>query len=222
MEKIIKLQLALFFQSLESRPDTHYDPINVDMGNLFDGMPQIIPLPMQAPSEIPRVILNSSNARYSCTIAASRIDLIFNEVGASEADWPEITQDFSAKTNLFVKSVFSRLSIVRFGLVGSFFLPNKNAVSSITKKYLKQELGSSEELSLRYNKNADSHGLALNNVFSINTASRASPSEEKGIFIERDVNNLQTSSTLKKDDVLAIIAKFIQSYGPDQIKGLVK
>jgi len=166
--------------------------------------------------------LRSNDDRYNCNIAASRIDLIFNEVGKSETEWPEVTKDFSAKSALFVKSVFSRASIVRFGFIGSFFIPDKNAASSITKKYLKQDFGSSEELNLRYNKRTESHGLLLNNIFSINTASLALPNEENGIYIERDINNVPSDSVLKHDDVLAIVAKFISAYGPDQIRGLVK
>lgn len=222
MERILKLQIALFFQSPEARPDIHYNQINIDMGNLFDGMPQIIPLPLDAPHEIPRVILRSNNDRYNCNIAASRIDLIFNEVGAPEAEWLEITQDFTAKSTLFIKSTFSRFSIVRFGLIGNFFISDKNAATNITKKYLKQDLSSSEEINLRYNKKTDSYGLVLNNVFSINIATMAFPKEEKGIYIERDINNIPTGSALKQDDVLGTIAKFMPSYNPDQIKGLVK
>lgn len=222
MEKIIKLQVALFFQAPESRPDIHYGPINSDMGNLFDGMPQIIPLPLEAPHEIPRVTLRSGNDRYNCNIAASRIDLIFNEVGAPELEWPEITKDFSAKSTLFIKSVFARIPIVRFGLVGCFFIPDKNAASSINRKYLKQDLGATEELNLRYNKKIESHGLELNNIFSINAASMAFPQEEKGIYIERDINNVPAGTPLKQEEVLSLITKFIPTYGPDQIKGLVK
>jgi hypothetical protein len=222
MEKIIKLQVALFFQAPESRPDIHYNPINNDMGNLFDGMPQIIPLPLEAPHEIPRVTLRSGNDRYNCNIAASRIDLIFNETGAHELEWPEITKDFSAKSTLFIKSVFSRVQIVRFGLVGSFFIPDKSAASSISRKYLKQDLSTAEELNLRYNKKTESHGLELNNIFSINTATMAFPQEEKGIYIERDINNVLTGTTLKQDEVISLITKFMPTYGPDQIKGLVK
>ena len=212
----------MFFQIPEARPDIHYSPINNDMGNLFDGMPQIIPLPFEAPHDIPRVTLRSGNDRYNCNIAASRIDLIFNEVGAPELEWPELMKDFSSKSTLFVKSVFSRIPIVRFGLVGSFFIQDKNASSSISRKYLKQDLSTAEEINFRYNKRAESHGLELNNIISINTASMIFIQEEKGVYIERDINNIPTDTPLKQEEVLSLITKFMPTYGPDQIKGLIK
>ena len=222
MEKVLKLQIALFFQNPEQRPDTHYIPLNNEMGNLFDGMPQIIPLPFEAPHEIPRVTLRSGNDKYNCNIAASRVDLVFNEQGAPEAEWSDITQDFTAKSALFVKSMFGRAGFIRFGLIGSFFVPNKNPAATIGRKYLKQDMSTAEELNIRYNKRIESHGHSLNNIVSINTAIVALPKEENGIYIERDINNVPSGSPLKHDDVLALIGKFMPSFSPDQIRGLLK
>ncbi|MEN9491790.1 MAG: hypothetical protein RJA63_2239 [Pseudomonadota bacterium] len=222
MERVLKLQLALFFLSPEQRPDSYYLPLNNDMGNLFDGMPQIIPLPFEAPHEIPRVTLRSSNDKYNCNISTSRIDLIFNEQGAPESDWFDITQDFMAKSTLFVKSMFGRTKFIRFGLIGSFFVPDKNPSATIGRKYLKQDMTTAEEVNIRYNKRSESHGQLLNNIVSINTATVALPKEEKGVYIERDVNNVPSNSSLKQDDILALISKFMPSFSPDQVRGLLK
>lgn len=222
MERVLKLQLALFFLNPEPRPDSYYMPLNTDMGNLFDGMPQIIPLPFEAPHEIPRVTLRSNNDKYNCNIAASRIDLIFNEQGTPETEWSEITQDFMAKSALFVKSMFGRTAFVRFGLIGSFFVPDKNPSLTIGRKYLKQDMSTAEELNIRYNKRIESHGYSLNSIVSINTAIVAQPKEEKGVFIELDVNNVPSNSQLRQDDVLALTTKFMPSFSPDQVRGLLK
>lgn len=110
----------------------------------------------------------------------------------------------------------------RFGLIGSFFVPDKTPSATIGRKYLKQDMSAAEELNIRYNKKIESHGYSLNNIFSINTAFVAIPREEKGIYIERDINNVPSNSPLKHDDVLALMTKFMPSFSPDQIRGLLK
>lgn len=223
MEQILKLQLALFFKSPELRPDTLYSKINEDMGNLFNAMPQIIPIPVEVPHEIPRVSLRSEDNRYNCNIALSRIDIIFNENNANEADWPKITQDFTSKINLFIKSVLSKNSIVRFGLIGNFFIPEKNASQSLTKKYLKIDLGTAEEINLRYNKKISSHNLDLNSIYSLNTATvEKNGSSEKGIYIERDINNIPTDDSLDLETTIKVIQQQMPTFSPEQIKGLIK
>jgi len=223
MEKLIKLQLALFFENPVSRPDSLMNGINSDLGNLFDAMPQIHPIPMEAPQDIPRVQMSSENGRYNCNIASSRIDFILSADLGGEFDWPEITKDFIAKTTLFINSVFSGTKIVRFGLIGNFFIPDKSASSTLTRKYLKIDLNSAEEINLRFNKNSSSYGLSLNNISSINTAIReTNEGHEKGVFIELDINNIPKLELLKSDTLVQLIEKHMPLFSPEKVKGLIK
>lgn len=223
MEKIVKLQLALFFQNLASRPDTMMDGINSAMGNLFDAMPQILPIPLDAPAEIPRVQMRSENMKYNCNISISRVDFILNENFQDEANWPDLTHDFLSKSKLFTKNIFEQTNIIRFGLIGNFFIPDKSASATMTKKYLKVDLSSAEEINLRFNKISLSHGLRLNNITSINTAiaQHINP-PEKGIFIEMDINNIPTGELIKHENTIQLIEKQMPSFSPEKVKGLVK
>ena len=197
--------------------------INSSMGNLFDAMPQILPIPADAPAEIPRVQMRSENGRYNCNIAGSRIDFILNGDFRDETGWPEITKDFLAKVTLFTKSVFNQSKIIRFGLIGNFFIPDKSASTSITKKYLKVDLNTAEEINLRFNKRNSSHGFSLNNITSVNTAHiETNGVSDKGILIELDVNNVPSTESIKSDDLLQLIDKLIPSFAPSKIKALVK
>jgi len=223
MEKIVKLQLALFFQNQLSRPDTLMNGVNSSMGNLFDAMPQILPIPSDAPAEIPRVQMRSENGKYSCNIACSRIDFILNGDFRDEVAWPELTRDFLAKAKLFVSYVFGESKIIRFGLIGNFFIPDRSATTSMTRKYLKVDLNSAEEINLRFNKRSSSHGLNLNNITSVNTAvAETKGVSDKGIFIELDVNNIPTYEAIRMDDLLKLIEKQMPSFSPDKVNGLVK
>ncbi len=223
MEKIVKLQLALFFQYQVSRPDNLMGGINSAMGNLFDAMPQILPIPAEAPAEIPRVQMRSENGKYNCNIACSRVDFILNGDFRDEIVWPDLTKDFLAKVKLFISSVFEQSKVVRFGLIGNFFIPDKSATMSMTRKYLKIDLNSAEEINLRFNKKSSSHGYILNNITSVSTALAETNGQiDKGIFIELDVNNVPTQDPIKLDAMLQLIEKQMPEFSPEKVKGLVK
>lgn len=222
-ESIVKLHLALFYQQPEFRPDTSMHQVNMDMGNLFDSMPQILSLPNDVPHDIPRVQMKSDNNRYNCNIAPSRIDFILNGNNQNEDTWPELVQDFKAKIALFIKSVTGKSKIIRFGVIGNFFIPDKNPSHTISKKHLKTDLQSAEEINLRYNKRSAMHGFNLNNITSINTALADNLGvSEKGIFIELDVNNIPNENHLVSDNLIEVINKLLPTFSPDQVKGLVK
>ncbi|WP_305369474.1 hypothetical protein [Photobacterium leiognathi] len=72
--KIINLQFAYFLKDIVERPDIEFNTLNADMLNVFDAMPQILPIPRELPSDVPVMVLNSSSGEYSCNISRSRID----------------------------------------------------------------------------------------------------------------------------------------------------
>ena len=223
MEKIVKLQLALFFQNPISRPDNLMEGINSSMGNLFDAMPQILPIPADAPAEIHRVQMRSENGKYNCNIACSRVDFILNGDFQDEAVWPDLTKDFVAKLKLFIDSAFEQSKIIRFGLIGNFYIPDKSAITSMKERYLKVDLNSAEEINLRFNKRNSRHGYNLNNITSINTAiEQTNGQANQGIFIELDVNNVPTAEHIKSETMLQLIEEEMPSYSPNKVKVLVK
>ncbi|CAK3652317.1 hypothetical protein ACNO7T_07170 [Vibrio campbellii] len=223
MEQVIKLQLALFFESYQMRPDNLMHSINSDMGNLFDAMPQIIPMPEDAPLDIPRVQLRSENNRYNCNIAPSRVDFIINGNGSNESSWVQLTNDFLAKLRLFVRSVNSKAASIRFGLIGNFFIPDNVNSASITRKYLKVDLNSAEEINLRFNKRNSLYGLNLNNITSINTViAEINNVPNKGVFIELDINNVPDNRRLDIENLIELVSKQLPNFAPEKVKGLVK
>ncbi|WP_153913040.1 hypothetical protein [Shewanella sp. TC10] len=222
-ESIMKLQLAMFYQQPQFRPDTSMNQVNMDMGNLFDAMPQILSMPNDVPHDIPRVQMRSENNKYNCNIAPARIDFILNGNNLGEEAWPEIVQDFKAKAALFIKSITSRSKVNRFGVIGNFYIPDKTPSNTISRKHLKTDLQNAQEINLRFNKASSMHGLNLNNISSINTALSGDGSNpETGIFIELDVNNVPTMESVSTDTLTEVVAKILPTFSPDQVKGLVK
>lgn len=222
-ETIMKLQLALFYQQPEFRPDADMHELNKDMGNLFDAMPQIHSLPTDVPHDFPRVLMKSENNKYNCNIGLSRIDFIVNCNNLDTKSWHKIFNDFEAKAALFVNSTTSRSKIIRFGVIGNFYFPDENPSRTISKKHLKTDLQKAQEINLRYNKSTTIHGLNLNNISSINTVFLGDKNNlEKGILIEQDVNNIPTSEEVCSDKLNKAVTKILSSFSLDQIENLVK
>lgn len=57
--RLLSLQVALFVDGVIDRPDRLMPQINSEFNNLFNDMPNIIKLPMEAPAEIPIVQMSS-------------------------------------------------------------------------------------------------------------------------------------------------------------------
>ena len=73
--KLITTQVALFSKDLISRPDKMKDEIEQKMGgSIFDAMPLILNLPVDAPSDLPVVQAKSVSGRYALNISRMRID----------------------------------------------------------------------------------------------------------------------------------------------------
>lgn len=56
---------------------------NAGIGNLYNGQPTILPIPQDAPSEIPRIILKNANESYVCNFSQDRVDFTFNRKDSS-------------------------------------------------------------------------------------------------------------------------------------------
>ena len=224
MDKLIKLQIALFFFEIETRPDRLISVVNDNLGNLFDAMPSIFPIPQEAPPEIPIVTLSDSNQRFSCSIARSRID--FSRVisaGEQLDETDKVITDFQKKANLFVAAVSQAKKVVRFGFIAQYFFRDKNPTLQITRKYLKPDLGPLEEITLRYNKKKDQFGYSLNDIYEITAANEMDGGELRdGVFVQRDLNNAIASESLTKENILSIIDKNMQSFQVEKTKELVK
>ena len=138
--KIISLQFALFFRNNIERPDTEFKNINEEMMNIFDGIPTILPIPKELPPEIPRVTQRSSSNEYTCNIAKSRIDLLFQRINNEKSN-ATILNDFNAKVISFINYVLKKQKIERFGIISRYFHEDLEDIKTIKNKYFKNSIG---------------------------------------------------------------------------------
>ncbi|SXN60089.1 Uncharacterised protein [Klebsiella pneumoniae] len=172
MVHVFTYQLAIFFTNIITRPDQFLSKLNESSGNIFDSMPQIIPLPPEIPPEIPRVSSTSASDIYSINISLSRMDITMNMVDSPLKEGDAIS-DFILKAKLIIKNIPSDVQLNRIGNIGSYFELDKNPAITLSRKLAKKDLGNVSEFNLRYNKPSSDFGYTFNNIYSINNAGNA-------------------------------------------------
>lgn len=221
--RIITLQFALFLRDIVERPDLEFSSLNSDMLNIFNAMPQMIPVPRELPADVPVVVLRSEAGEYTCNLSRSRVDFILTRVDEAKSN-TDLLKDFNAKVAGLVKSLLTKQEVARFGMVARYFHADKTAASTLRKKFFSGAVDGAEELSLRYNKKSDAHGYKINDILEINAVEAVSNGvAEKGILIQRDINNdLIQDKHFDFDTLMKLSAKYAVRITENEVEGLIK
>lgn len=199
--RILDVHLVLFFNQSLQRPDEFSMMLNTKLDRLFDMLPTMIPLPDDAPKEIPVVLLKSKGGEYSCNISRNKVDFIFSPKKNYE-DFSEIKYFFNEKAMNLLRAIdeYNEININRVGFVINYFILNEKPTSKIAEVYIKKDIGETNELSVRFNKKTKENNLFINNVISIsNLEVNFGGKKQKGILIQRDVNNQVSNNKLTFD-----------------------
>ena len=187
--KILNLQFAIFLKDIVDRPDVEFGDLNSRLLNIFDAMPQMIPIPRELPPEVPAIILRSSDGVYGCNLSRSRIDFTLSRASDEKSN-NDLLKDFNAKASGLIAYILDKKEIVRFGMVARYFHKDNLAVRTLRNKYFTNIVEGSEELSLRFNKQNDSFGFRINDIVEVSAVDAITDGvSEKGILVIRDINN---------------------------------
>lgn len=211
--KLAQLQFALFFDAVENRPDRLANKVEDVLGEIFNQMPTIIPLPSDAPSDVPAVIMQSSDGNITCNVSRSRIDLLMNKNYNDS-----ISVGLEESINLiktFISAIYSYKNIVRFGLIGRYFCEENDPVNKIKSKYICNGLTDLDELTIKFNKKFLNNGYTFNDLVEINNGViNINGVNQNVIFIQRDMNNIPVN-ILPLEEVTTVLTsnlvKFYQS-----------
>lgn len=221
--RVLKIQVALFFRDIISRPDILAENINQKLGNMFDAMPTCVELPLDAPAEIPIVYRKSTKLPHQLNVARSRCDLILtpmvenNSLGVIESRYNnEIIE--------YIKAAMLGNNIVRIGIVYTVFQEAEKPCDCISTKYFGGLIKGENELSFRVNKVTNVKGVETNSVFNVSNAiAETNGKKEEGILYIRDINNVVKAAisnlTLKQ---ITNILKHSYSMLDDNIFGEAK
>jgi hypothetical protein len=121
---VSSLQTAIFIPNLDlSNKIGFINQLNKETGNLFDGDPIILPIPNDAPPEVPRIILKNKNDSYTLNLCQNRVDLFYNERDLKDFSpthsLSELIPDMLDKSNSLIQSLKKLMSvrIVRLGFI---------------------------------------------------------------------------------------------------------
>lgn len=207
----ISSQLAIFLGEQIVRPDLFFNYLNTEIGEVIDAMPQTLPLPAEAPADIPRVIGNSSFGRYNLNISLSRIDFIQNYNYGEDIE--RSVNDFKIKCNSLISAILPKYAIVRMGLVGNYYIPNKNPSALIAKMYLNEKNKNPDEISIRLNKKDTFKGVSINNVISVNPGVVTAPNfNGDAVILQVDYNSEERADALGEGLALSLFKEKSSAY----------
>lgn len=140
--KIKSIQAAIFSPINLSDKLKVAQGIREGLNGILDGEPLIMPIPEDAPPEIPRIILKSKDGTYSCNVNTGRIGLIFNEKSEPKLSLAnakkQILPLFRKLSEIVVDQKIAN-EINRLGLVFNFFIKlSESGTKFLVERFLKQ------------------------------------------------------------------------------------
>jgi hypothetical protein len=208
---IKKNQTAIFIKNLNLSNDLEragfFTEMHEKLGEIFNGQPTQLPIPNDAPPEIPRFMLSSMDGKFTCNISLSRVDIFCNI--------PNLELDLlfeEQKNNIQV--VFNFLSSKKI-------IVNRIGFIAVIEKILTQEEGDSltylkknfvrdsrfkdpKELMFRYNKADNSENFEMNKLIVINS----NINKKSIINLQTDINTLAErmgDSSFNSEDINEIV-----------------
>jgi hypothetical protein len=227
-EILINTQFAMFFEQPIARTDLLVSELNNVMGNIFDQIPIIIPVPPDL-VDVPVVQMNSSNGVYSLNIARGRAD--FFHAGVGKQKFADIKNDFQGEVEKLFNFFSNKFKIKRIGFVTRFFFEEEKQDEIISKLIDKNfrdlHNGKTQEAYVRYVSRINFNDLEVNNFTAIERFfARISGLGDniKGILVTRDFNTIPEknySDYFNKEKIKDFIAKSEGQFNLDKIKDIL-
>ncbi len=163
---------------------------NKQFGKVFDGSPTILPIPDDAPQEIPRVILNTKNGVFTCNIAINRVDLIYKSQIIDEYDsFGKFLKDFSILIDKLIQGTFLLIegNLNRVGLIINYAAdPKTNTIDFLRSNFLKRSNKEEKDIQVHKRYEAKLVNLKINNWLRI--ISRKPELKKSPLLIISDIN----------------------------------
>jgi hypothetical protein len=159
---------------------------------ILDGDPTILPVPNDAPLEIPRIILTSKNKAFSCNISPERIDFVINKSKVPESNI-DLEEEILKTSEILSKLIHKSLnwSVYRLALISQFKHRPEIGALNFMKNLLSKQLGAdSAELEIHRLKHIKVENFKSNQW--IRFLSQNSGTPDEFIRILSDINTLKT------------------------------
>ena len=132
-------QAATFYTSLQFATGKLLGPLLADVGDKLDGDPVTIPVPENAPPEVPRIILSSKDGTLRLEISLARVDIRWaRRAQGSEMPLSDFN-DFAYNTLRHLQRYLNAPS-GRLGLAATRFQPSENPGRVLAEHFCRPEL----------------------------------------------------------------------------------
>jgi hypothetical protein len=209
---ILSLQFSMFTPNISFSINKILGVLMDKFGDVFDEAPISFPIPEDAPKEIPRLILQSSDKRLKLEIAISRVNLF---VYWKEDDVMIDVKAFSELCSDIFKEYLNSTSatVGRIALVSLKFAENDNPALTLAKHFCKEEW-IVEPLNRPENFELHSHKRYELDTFTINSWVRCKTGALKKdnkpiVLVQQDINTLLEEIEKNEFDIEQI-GKFLK------------
>ena len=190
--KLARIQFGIFFNKPINRPDLISSSVLQEFQSEFDAPPINLPLPPNAPVDIPISQLRSKNGAWNLNISKIRAEIIFN---------PKDIDDFKDEDNVEnIKKVIllcaneakkQSIDINRVVNFAVYILYQDQPIKFLREKLQIKEFDNTIELNIRFNQKEKENGFEINNVTIIENGTIEKNSEiENALILTKDVNNV--------------------------------
>lgn len=136
---ILSLQLSIFTPGLQFSANKVLGNLMSKFADTFDGDTTVLPLPTDAPSEIPRLILLSSDKKTKLEIAVNRANLFrYRKEGDTVMDEKKFLEICLDVFKEYINCTSAKVGRLAFVIVK--FLENSNPGLTLARHFCKDEL----------------------------------------------------------------------------------
>lgn len=161
--------------------------------DILDGDPTVLPIPNDAPLEIPRIILTSKSKVFSCNISPERIDFVINKSKAIETQSNfNLEEEIIKKSVILASLIFKSLkwSVHRLAFISKFKYKPEAGVLNFMESLLSEDFGAnSAELQINRLRRLKVDNFKSNHWIRFLSQNSGTPNEF--ILILSDINTLK-------------------------------
>ncbi len=213
----ISIQSAMFTHGLDfSDPLAMAQGIRHAVGGLFDGQPGVFPVPPNAPSNVPRIVLSDRAKKYQCKVSAERVDLAFDGSKRKPTGAGIVWDEFSGLIRQLAEYLKKKnpARVWRLGLVAHLFkVLEGSANAHIQQKYLKDvRFGDPYELHLSVLNKEQMGQFTINRWLRLRPMRKTDdPQDDRGLVVEVDINTpVEENSDFSEGDITEFFEKAYQ------------
>ena len=229
--RITSIQLALFSPGIDlSNKVDLLAKMKKNAGEYLNGDPIMLPIPVDAPPEIPRLVLKDEKGNIGLNISANKIDFFIHPT-AEKGKIPEVYSDLIGELEAIYKNILNalygstELAINRIGFVVRGESEIQEAGKQLKEKYLSTKFAKTKwqkiDLGLLKKDNIDKK---ISNIWfrvSSDMKKNGDGNKNKTVIIF-DINTLaQKSYIFKSVDVLSYVRQAVLYLGSYSKKVLI-